>query len=124
MIERVIPLVLCGLLAACSDPLAGLDRISDVDLNENDPSAAALPSEDEIAREGYFGTSAAEGDVPAGVAAPVAKQTPAKSGFFDLFRAALQMNKQMPLPLQSHKPKAKRRMRHHRLKHRPMKPRS
>ncbi|QUJ76845.1 hypothetical protein KDD17_01925 [Sulfitobacter albidus] len=53
-------------LAACGDPLAGLDRLSDVDVDQTDPAAAALPDAEEIAREGFLGTPAAEGaDVPA-----------------------------------------------------------
>jgi hypothetical protein len=63
-------------LAACSDPLSGLDRLADVDVVASDPAAAALPDADEVAREGFLGTSAATGDVPEGV------ETPARSGFF------------------------------------------
>jgi len=51
-------------LAACGDPLAGLDRLADVEVV--DASAAALPDAEEIAREGFLGTSAAQGGaVPA-----------------------------------------------------------
>lgn len=50
---------LLTMLAACGDPLAGITRISQVDLVETDPSAQALPSEQEIAREGFFNTAAA-----------------------------------------------------------------
>ncbi len=59
-------LLLC--LAACSDPLAGVGRLGDVDVAD-DPVAAALPDAEEVAREGFFGTPAASGEVPAAVAA-------------------------------------------------------
>ena len=59
-------------LAACGDPLAGVARLADVDVVASDPAAAALPDADEVAREGFLGTSAAEGDVPAGLPEPVA----------------------------------------------------
>ena len=65
---RLIPvagLLLC--LAACSDPLAGVGRLGDVDV-VNDPVAAALPDAEEVAREGFFGTPAASGEIPAAVA--------------------------------------------------------
>ncbi|MGJ8596092.1 hypothetical protein [Sulfitobacter sp.] len=78
---RLLPVVGLVLgLAACSDPLAGVDRLADVDVVATDPSAAALPDAEEVAREGFLGTSAAEGDVPAGVTAPAA--APEKGGFF------------------------------------------
>ncbi len=48
------------LLAACGDPLAGVTRISEVELSDTGPSAQALPTEQEIAREGFFGTDAAK----------------------------------------------------------------
>ncbi|KIN67454.1 DNA polymerase III subunit alpha [Sulfitobacter donghicola DSW-25 = KCTC 12864 = JCM 14565] len=66
-------------LAACGDPLAGVDRLTDVDVSE-DATAAALPDAQEVAREGFLGTEAAEGDVPAQVAEePKSKET---GGFF------------------------------------------
>lgn len=46
-------------LGACSDPLAGVGRLSDADVVEADPAAAAVASADEIARDGFFGTQAA-----------------------------------------------------------------
>ena len=60
MISKAV--LLCGLLvlAGCADPLKDFDRISDVDIAE-DPAAAALPSDTEVAREGFFGTEAASG---------------------------------------------------------------
>lgn len=47
-------------LVACGDPLAGLDRVSELELAETDPVANALPSDAEVAREGFFGTEAAQ----------------------------------------------------------------
>ena len=78
---RLLPVVGLVLgLAACSDPLAGVDRLGDVDVVSNDPAAAALPDAEEVAREGFLGTSAAEGEVPAAVAEPVAT-APEPTGF-------------------------------------------
>jgi hypothetical protein len=71
---RVLPVI--GILltvAACGDPLAGIDRLSDVDVV--DTTAAALPDADEIAREGFFGTAAAQGS-----AVPVAAQATSEPG--------------------------------------------
>jgi len=77
---RLVPVISLVLaLAACSDPLAGIDRLEDVDVAEGGPAAAALPDAEEVEREGFLGTSAAEGETPDGVAAPVA---PARGGFF------------------------------------------
>lgn len=65
---RLLPVVGVVLsLAACGDPLAGLDRLADVNVSETDPAAAALPTDAEIAREAFIGTSAAEGALPEGV---------------------------------------------------------
>jgi hypothetical protein len=70
----------CGLvlgLAACSDPLAGVARLDEVDVVAA-TSAAALPDAEEIAREGFLSTPAATGDVPAqAIATPVPE-----GGFF------------------------------------------
>ena len=80
---RLLPVVGLVLgLAACSDPLAGVDRLSEVDVVATDPAAAALPDADEVAREGFLGTSAAEGEVPEGVPVPEARVEPPKSGGF------------------------------------------
>lgn len=79
---RFLPVV--GLvfgLAACSDPLASLDRLADVDVAESDPAAAALPDADEVAREGFLGTAAAEGEVPAAAVAPDEPVAAEKGGF-------------------------------------------
>ncbi|MCX7567338.1 hypothetical protein OS189_13380 [Sulfitobacter sp. F26169L] len=63
---RFLPVVAVFLtLSACGDPLAGLDRLADVDIAEDKTVAAALPDAEEIAREGFLGTSAAEGAAPA-----------------------------------------------------------
>ncbi|MEH6645469.1 hypothetical protein [Sulfitobacter sp.] len=70
-------------LAACGDPLAGVDRLADVDVAQTDRAAAALPDADEVAREGFLGTSAADGTVPAGVlAATSEKSSKEQSGGF------------------------------------------
>lgn len=79
------------MLSACGDPLAGLQRISDVDLAETDPAAQALPSAEEIAREGFFGTSAAES--PQGLSDDAAQSVAVKpepqSGIWGLLRRAI-----------------------------------
>ncbi|MCX7560974.1 hypothetical protein OS190_15505 [Sulfitobacter sp. F26204] len=49
-------------LAACGDPLAGVPRISEVDLVETDPTAQALPTAEEISREGFFNTPSSQLD--------------------------------------------------------------
>jgi hypothetical protein len=59
-----------------------VDRLADVDVVATDPAAAALPDADEIAREGFIGTSAATGDVPSEVALAAPVATPARGGFF------------------------------------------
>ena len=51
-------------LAACGDPLAGISRLADVDVAPESAGAAALPEAKEVAREGFFGTAAADRDVP------------------------------------------------------------
>ena len=82
----------CATLAACGDPLGGIARISDVELAPNDPAAQALPSEEEIAREGFFGTPAAEGQsaalVEPGSVAEVS-EPPRRGGFLGLLRRAV-----------------------------------
>jgi hypothetical protein len=85
-------LVVAGVfgLAACGDPLAGIDRISDIELAQTDPVANALPSDAEVAREGFFGTVAARpNDQQTAVQDPVrtAQATPAlRRGILGLFR--------------------------------------
>ena len=79
---RLLPVIGVVLsLAACGDPLAGVDRLADVDVAAGDP-VAALPDAEEIARDGFIGTSAATGDVPAEVALAVPVKAPARGGFF------------------------------------------
>ncbi len=71
-------------LAACGDPLSGVDRISQVDLADSDPAAQALPTEAEVAREGFFGTDAARTEPTA--AAPLADRQPSgRRGLGSLF---------------------------------------
>ncbi|MBM1311394.1 hypothetical protein JQT66_14215 [Sulfitobacter mediterraneus] len=60
MLKKLCLVALLASLAACGDPLRNLDRLSDVDLAETEPVAQALPTEDEIAREGFLGTTAAD----------------------------------------------------------------
>ena len=75
-----------AVLAGCSDPLAGFDRLRDVAIADDAPiGPAALPSEEEVAREGFFGTSAATGDVPAEGAAPAPQDSPIRRGLRGLF---------------------------------------
>ncbi|WP_298860168.1 hypothetical protein [uncultured Sulfitobacter sp.] len=80
---RLLPVVGLVLgLAACSDPLAGVDRLSEVDVVATDPAAAALPDAEEVARDGFLGTSAAQGEVPEGVPAPAVQAEAPKAGGF------------------------------------------
>ena len=86
--------ILVGLLltlSACGDPLANMARISEVDLAENDATAQALPSEDEIAREGFFGTDAAQGATDTNFAPPQAAvaQPGRRGGLLALLRRAV-----------------------------------
>lgn len=53
-----------ALLGACGDPLAGIGKLSEADIVATDPAAAALPTANEVAREGFFGTAAATGEIP------------------------------------------------------------
>jgi hypothetical protein len=63
---RLIPVIGFVLsLSACGDPLAGVDRLSDVDVADTGV-AAALPDAQEVAREGFIGTAAAQNPAPAG----------------------------------------------------------
>ena len=92
MLRTGVMIFFCAALAACGDPLGGIPRISDVELAPNDPVAQALPTDEEIAREGFFGTPAAQGQAVAaldGDAAPVASEPPRKGGFLGLLRRAV-----------------------------------
>lgn len=60
MYRTMIVVGLLAVLSACGDPLGGLTRLSDVRLAETDATAQALPTQEEIAREGFFGTTAAD----------------------------------------------------------------
>lgn len=80
---RLIAVLCLGLgLGACGDPLAGVERLSDVDVVKTDPVAAALPDAKEVAREGFFGTDAAKGETPEG---QEAADAPVKKGLFSGF---------------------------------------
>jgi len=83
---RGLPVIaVLGFLAGCGDPLAGVGRFAEVDVTAQNTTAAALPDQAEIAREGFLGTSAAQGAVPEGADASPAVRTeaePAKSGGF------------------------------------------
>jgi hypothetical protein len=70
MLKNLVVIVSLAGLAACGDPLAKLDRVSDLELTSTDPVASALPSDAEITREGFFGTQVAN---PVQDAAPVAE---------------------------------------------------
>lgn len=73
------------MLTACSDPLAGVDRLKDVDVPQEEATAAALPDAEEVARDGFLGTKAAEGTVPADIGTPTeaeANDTAEGGGFF------------------------------------------
>lgn len=86
MLRTGVVMMVLLLLAACGDPLAGVPRLQDIELAETDPAAAALPSAEEVEREGFFGTDAATGEagrIPA--AAPTAAPEP-RRGIFGLFR--------------------------------------
>ena len=76
-----------ALVAACGDPLADMPRLAEVELSETDPAAQALPTEAEIAREGFFGTEAAQADVATGVPEAVPAD-PRPRGLLGLFRRA------------------------------------
>lgn len=82
MFQRAMPFLFCGFLAACGDPLAGLDRLNEVDLPQQDASAAVLPTQEEVAREGFFGTPAATGGAPAADVRPVVDKAAPRGGFF------------------------------------------
>ncbi len=85
------------LASACGDPLAGVPRISDVDLAETDPAASAVASEAEVAREGFFGTSAAEGTPAAAseaAAVPATEKPVRRRGLLSVFRS----NRTAPAP--------------------------
>ncbi|MGJ8616785.1 MAG: hypothetical protein ACSHWS_08065 [Sulfitobacter sp.] len=72
------------LLSACGDPLAGIDRISDIELADDEMATRVAPTEEEIAREGFFGTAAATG----AVAAPIqtVPEPKKRGGVLGLFR--------------------------------------
>ncbi|MEQ6250058.1 hypothetical protein ABMC89_14285 [Sulfitobacter sp. HNIBRBA3233] len=57
----ILGVAFCLALAGCGDPLSGVDRLSDVDVDQTDPAASVLPDAAEIEREGFFGTAAAAG---------------------------------------------------------------
>ncbi len=56
----ILGVALCA-MAGCGDPLAGVDRIDEVELGQ-EGAPAVLPDAQEIAREGFFGTDAASGE--------------------------------------------------------------
>lgn len=83
-------------LAGCADPLAQLPRLTDLDLAPSDPAAQALPTADEVAREGFFGTAATEAEpevAPTETTAtaspePSTESPPARSGLMGWLRRA------------------------------------
>ena len=87
MQRTILSLCALALLTACGDPLAGVPRLAEVDLAENDPAAQALPTEDEIAREGFFGTDAAVAEALSPVPPDVPQTAaPRRGGLLGLFR--------------------------------------
>ncbi|MDF1727550.1 MAG: hypothetical protein P1U53_07365 [Sulfitobacter sp.] len=80
------------MIAGCGDPLASLDRVSDLELAETDPVAQAVPTDEEVAREGFFGTEASGADVtspnenPAASASAETPQPPARGGLLGMLR--------------------------------------
>lgn len=70
MIKAAGMVFVACLLTACADPLADVPRLADVDLADGDAAAQALPTDAEIAREGFFGTQAATVDASAALAPP------------------------------------------------------
>ena len=107
MLRNVILGGVLAVLAGCGDPLSGLDRVSELDIPEQEAAAAALPTPEEAAREGFVGTQAAqpteaakaaadvaaattEGtDAAAGEPVAVAETAPARKGVLGLLRRAL-----------------------------------
>lgn len=82
MLKKLCLMALLASLAACGDPLRNLDRLSDVDLAETEPVAQALPSEDEIAREGFLGTTAADPETNTAAQLQPADPAPERTGGF------------------------------------------
>tara|TARA_R110002049_G_scaffold29972_1_gene101881 strand:+ start:58136 stop:58897 length:762 start_codon:yes stop_codon:yes gene_type:complete len=76
MFKTAILILGLAVLSGCGDPLADVPRLADVELANGKTSSKALPTEDEIARDGFFGTDAARGNLPEGLSAP----KPAKGG--------------------------------------------
>ncbi|MEP1765547.1 MAG: hypothetical protein ABJJ53_02665 [Sulfitobacter sp.] len=76
------------ILSACSDPLGSVGRLTDVDVADINVVAAALPEPEETAREGFLGTSAAQGAVPdavsdvEGAIEPAQASEPVQAGGF------------------------------------------
>lgn len=67
---RIVPVLsVVAFLGACGDPLSGIAKLGDVDVAQTDPAAAVVPEADEVARDGFFGTAATEGENAAAEAA-------------------------------------------------------
>ncbi len=54
MLKSISAIAVCLVLAACGDPLSGIDRISDVDLADDQAAALAIPTEQEMRRTSLF----------------------------------------------------------------------
>ncbi len=84
--RRLLVIAVSLSLAACGDPLAGINKLADVDVVTENTAAAALPETQEVAREGFFGTAAAEGQTsviaPKEAAPEVAKEPASVGGLF------------------------------------------
>ncbi|UWR14575.1 hypothetical protein [Sulfitobacter sp. M368] len=82
MLKKLCLMALLASVAACGDPLRNMDRLSDVDLAETEAVAQALPTEEEIAREGFLGTAAADPATNTAAQLQPAEPAPEKTGGF------------------------------------------
>ncbi|MGC1496314.1 MAG: hypothetical protein WA790_10940 [Sulfitobacter sp.] len=84
MFKKTIILTTAVALSACGGPLAGLDRIGNIELADEGTAAQAVPTDEEIAREGFFGTPAATGETTTPDLIDVEPKK--RSGLLGLFR--------------------------------------
>lgn len=71
---RIFPFLILLALAACGDPLADVERLSDQDLAPQETTAAALPEDDTADAGGFLGRilNAGQKPAPSADAAPLA----------------------------------------------------